>query len=85
MTAAPHVFDVAHAGVRDLNAALHALPRDTNMTLWRVQNPGGRHALAAGLDVPVTVEIMGHAGYYCAGMNKVATVIVHGNAGTGVA
>ena len=28
---------------------------------------------------------MGPAGYYCAGMNKEATVIVHGSAGTGVA
>ncbi|MGH2845491.1 MAG: hypothetical protein ACRDL0_05640, partial [Thermoleophilaceae bacterium] len=31
------------------------------------------------------VEIDGHAGYYCAGMNKHATVRVHGNAGVGVA
>ncbi len=28
---------------------------------------------------------MGHVGYYCAGMNKRATVRVHGNAGTGLA
>ena len=31
------------------------------------------------------VEIDGHAGYYCAGMNKRATVRVHGNVSTGVA
>ena len=31
------------------------------------------------------IEIEGHVGYYCAGMNKQATVIVHGNAGPGVA
>ena len=31
------------------------------------------------------VEIDGHVGYYCAGMNKRATVRVHGNAGTGLA
>ena len=82
---APHVVDLAASPVRALNAALHALPRDTNITRWRVQNPAGRHALAAGLDAPVTVEIDGHVGYYCAGMNKAATVIVRGNAGTGVA
>ena len=29
------------------------------------------------------VEVDGHAGYYCAGMNKRATVTVNGNAGTG--
>jgi glutamate synthase domain-containing protein 3 len=85
MTPEPHIVDLAHVGVRALNTALHALQPDTNMTRWRVANPGGRHALAAGLMVPVTVEILGHAGYYCAGMNQAATVVVHGNAGTGVA
>lgn len=70
---------------RELNAALHALRPDTNRTLWRVLNPRGRHALAVGLDAPVTVEIEGHVGYYCAGMNKLASVTVHGNAGVGVA
>jgi len=77
--------DLATTPVRELNAALHALANDTNETLWRVRNPQGKHALAVGLDTPVTVEIDGHAGYYCAGMNKRATVIVHGNAGVGVA
>ena len=85
MTPEPHVFDVAQASVRELNAALHALTPETNATLWQVTNPAGQHALAAGLTVPVTVEILGHAGYYCAGMNQAATVIVQGNAGTGVA
>ena len=37
----------------------------------------------SALDAPVTVEIEGHVGYYCAGMNQQATIIVHGNAGTG--
>ena len=59
------------------------LGADTNETHWRVLNPRGQHAIAAGLDVPITVEIEGHVGYYCAGMNKRATVIVHGNAGAG--
>ena len=31
------------------------------------------------------IEIEGHVGYYCGGMNKLATVIVSGNAGQGVA
>jgi glutamate synthase domain-containing protein 3 len=79
------VFDLSAAPLRELNAALHALPADSNKTHWRVLNPGGAHAIAAGLDAPVTVEVEGHAGYYCAGMNKLGTVIVRGNAGTGVA
>ena len=78
-------IDLAEIPVRELNAALHALQADTNQTLWRVLNPRGRHALAVGIDVPVRVEIAGHVGYYCAGMNKQASVIVDGNAGHGVA
>ncbi len=83
--AEPTVFDLATTPLRELNRVLHALRPDTNMRHWRVVNPAGRHAIACGLDAPVTVEIEGHAGYYCAGHNKQATVIVHGNAGVGVA
>ena len=77
--------DLAGTPVRELNAALHRLGLDTNETHWRVLNPRGRHAVAAGIQAPVTVEIEGHVGYYCAGMNKHATVTVNGNAGTGLA
>jgi len=79
------VVDLAVTSKRDLNAALHALPANTNETHWHVANPEGAHALAAGVDAPVTIEIDGHAGYYCAGMNSQATVIVNGNVGVGVA
>jgi glutamate synthase domain-containing protein 3 len=79
------LLDLATASVRELNAALHALRPDTNETAWRVLNPRGQHALACGLDAPISVEIDGHVGYYCAGMNKHARVVVHGNAGVGVA
>ena len=78
-------MDLSKNSVRDLNAALHALKDDTNETLWRVKNPGGKHAIAAGLDFPAQIEIEGPVGYYCAGMNKKGKVVVHGNAGTGVA
>lgn len=78
-------IDLAKSSVRDLNAALHRLGKDTNETHWRVRNPRGEHSVAVGLEAPVTVEIDGHVGYYCAGMNKDATVIVNGNAGQGVA
>jgi methylamine---glutamate N-methyltransferase subunit B len=79
------VVNLSHTTRRDLNQQLHTLPANTNETHWRVENPGGQHALAVGLDAPITVEISGHAGYYCAGMNKLATVIVDGNVGVGVA
>jgi methylamine---glutamate N-methyltransferase subunit B len=77
--------DLAQESVRSLNASLHALAADTNDTRWRVINPRGQHSVAAGLEQPVLIEIEGHVGYYCAGMNKRATVVVDGNAGQGVA
>ena len=77
--------DLSQTSLRELNATLHRLRADTNETHWRVLNPRGQHAIVAGLDVPITVEIEGHAGYYCGGMNKEATIILNGNAGQGVA
>lgn len=79
------VTDLEVTSLRDLNKMLHGLGAGTNETYFRVINPRGRHAIAAGLDAPVTVEIDGNAGYYCAGMNKQATVIVNGSAGVGLA
>jgi methylamine---glutamate N-methyltransferase subunit B len=78
-------IDLSQTSLRELNATLHRLRADTNETHWRVLNPRGQHAIAAGLDVPITIEIEGHVGYYCAGMNKNATIILNGNAGQGVA
>jgi glutamate synthase domain-containing protein 3 len=77
--------NLAAISLRELNGQLHALPADTNETLWHVTNPGGKHAIACGLTLPITVEIDGHVGYYCAGMNAEARVTISGNAGVGVA
>jgi glutamate synthase domain-containing protein 3 len=77
--------DLARTPLRELNAALHRLKADTNETHWRILNPRGQHSVAAGIDAPIMVDVEGHVGYYCAGMNKQATVVVHGNAGQGVA
>src|SRR5581483_12293719 len=41
--------------------------------------------IAVGLEVPIHVDILGHAGYFIAGMNKRADVTVHGNVGWSVA
>jgi glutamate synthase domain-containing protein 3 len=78
-------FDLAEKPLRELNAALHALPKGSNERLWRVLNPRGRHAVAVGIDAPLMIEIDGHVGYYCAGMNQQATVVINGSAGVGVA
>ena len=77
-------IDLADTPLRELNAGLHAVDGD-GPRRWRVLNPRGAHAVAAGIDAPVEVEVEGHVGYYCAGMNKQAVVRVHGNCGTGAA
>jgi methylamine---glutamate N-methyltransferase subunit B len=84
MAVAPPIdsVDLAETPLRELNRRLHApgvAPR------WRISHPDGAHAVAVGIDAEIEVEIDGHVGYYCAGMNKRATVRVHGNAGVGLA
>lgn len=76
----------AAGGVRELNARLHAAATDADAPRsWRIVNPGGLHNVAVGLDAPLDVEIAGHVGYYCAGMNQHATVRIRGNCSVGVA
>jgi glutamate synthase domain-containing protein 3 len=84
-TTAVEVVDLASTSLRYLNQRLHDLAHAPGPRHYRILNPNGAHALAAGLDADVEVEIEGHVGYYCAGMNKLATVRVHGNAGPGLA
>jgi glutamate synthase domain-containing protein 3 len=88
LAAAPEVtrpplllFDLATDSVRELNRRLH---EDDPVGRVRVVHPGGRHSIAVGLDAPYEVEIEGHVGYYCAGMNQLASVRVRGNCGVGV-
>ena len=82
---AVEVVDLELSSLRDLNQRLHDLTAGPGPRHWRVLNPNGAHAVACGVDADVEVEIEGHVGYYCAGMNKRATVRVHGNASTGIA
>ncbi|MDT3440527.1 glutamate synthase [Pseudofrankia sp. BMG5.37] len=80
-TASTVTFDLGATMVRALNSELHA----PSATSYEVLRPQGAHAIAAGVHAPLTIDIRGHAGYYCAGMNDGATITVHGNVGTGVA
>jgi methylamine---glutamate N-methyltransferase subunit B len=75
-------IDFSAASTRQVNQLL-ASPDAPKAV--RISNPRGAHALACGLDADLDVTIAGHVGYYCAGMNKLATVTVEGNAGVGVA
>jgi methylamine---glutamate N-methyltransferase subunit B len=77
-----HEVDLSVTPLRELNAALHAPGAEGR---WRITNPRGAHAVAVGIDAPLELDVEGHVGYYCGGMNKQATVRVHGNAGVGLA
>jgi glutamate synthase domain-containing protein 3 len=76
--------DLTTSSVRDLNQALHEQKDNLTEKEWVVTNPKGIHNIAVGLDADISVDIHGHTGYFCAGMNKTANVTVHGNAGQGI-
>ena len=81
---ARRTVDLARRPVRELNAALH--DADAPRARTRSATPAARTRSPSGLDAEIEVEIEGHVGYYCAGMNKRR----HGHrrtatAGTGVA
>ena len=78
-------IDLAATSLRELNQDLHRQSDGTNEPQWEVLNPRGSHAVAVGVDAPITIDIHGSVGYYCAGMNKKALVTVYGSAGSGVA
>ncbi len=78
-------FDLAARGLRDLNQTLHTLQGTTNQTVWEIVNTKGSHSIAVGVDAPLDITVHGTTGYYCAGMNKQATIRIKGNAGPGVA
>ena len=78
-------YNIAEQGVRALNERLHRLLPDSNERHFRVADPRGAHAIAVGVDEPVLIEIAGHVGFYCGGMNNGAEIVVQGHAGPGVA
>lgn len=75
-------FDLTQTSLREVNQFLH---QDPIVHKIQILNPNGAHNIAVGLDAPVEVEIVGHTGYYAAGMNKLANVTIRGNVGPGVA
>jgi glutamate synthase domain-containing protein 3 len=73
-------LDLADLSLRQVNETLQKAEAGS----FVVGHPRGAHALAAGLVSPIDVTIEGHVGYYCGGMNQMASVVINGNAGTGV-
>jgi len=79
------VLDVARVGVREVNRFLHQDVPQRRISRMRIEEPHGAHSLAVGIDAEVEVHVLGHAGYYAGGMNKRASIVVHGNVERGVA
>lgn len=50
-----------------------------------IENPRGAHAVAVGINRSHKVTIAGDVGYYAAGMNQLADIVIEGSAGVGVA
>jgi methylamine---glutamate N-methyltransferase subunit B len=78
-------LDLRAMSLREINGRLNAITEPGNERHYVVTNPMGQHAIACGLQGPLDVEIRGHVGFYCGGMNKEAEITVHGHAGVGVA
>ena len=78
-------LDLQALGLRAINEQLNQADIANTETNWQITNPLGQHAIACGLQSEIQVDVMGHAGFYCAGMNQLASVTVHGHVGVGVA
>ena len=61
-------IDLAVSSIRELNQSLHDQAPECVEREWEVLNPKGQHNLAVGIDQNLSVDIKGHAGYFCAGM-----------------
>jgi methylamine---glutamate N-methyltransferase subunit B len=79
------VIDLLETSLRELNSQLHKIAPGANDLHFEVTNPDGSHSVAVGVDQPVTIDVRGSVGYYCAGMNDGGSITVHGSAGPGVA
>ncbi len=80
-----NALDLKSLGVRGVNTALYAIPEGSNEVEWQIDNPAGQHAIACGLDAPLSVTVNGHAGFFCGGMNQQAEITIQGHAGVGLA
>jgi methylamine---glutamate N-methyltransferase subunit B len=75
------VFDMSDDSLREVNSALHSAVSGS----FRIVNVRGAHAVAAGINSEISVEIDGSVGYYCAGMHQRGDLRIDGNASTGLA
>jgi methylamine---glutamate N-methyltransferase subunit B len=79
------VVDCAELTTRQINQAIRELIEEGGAVDIRVTNPAARHNLAVALETQTNIAFDGPVGWYAAGMNDGAHVVVQGNCGWGVA
>ena len=76
-------IDLSDVSVTDANIRIRELGEaGENID---VLNPDARHHIGVGLTAPVTVNIRGSAGYFCAGLTDTPNFVVENNVGWGLA
>ena len=73
------MLDLKEIGVRGVNTVLHDMSLSKEKS-YKIKNPMGQHSIACGLNAAMQVEIEGHVGFYCGGMNKYADIKIKGHA-----
>ena len=79
------VLDLAERSLREVNQFLHQKSSILSGQTIQILHPAGHHSIAVGVNAETQINVLGHVGYYGAGMNRLAEITIHGNAGCGVA
>jgi methylamine---glutamate N-methyltransferase subunit B len=82
--AGPAVLDAEGLSTRAINQAIKRLLED-GISDIEVRNPIAQHCLAVALKTQAMIEFKGSVGWYAAGMNDGAHIVVDGNCGWGLA
>jgi glutamate synthase domain-containing protein 3 len=85
LTAFAPVVDCAGLTTREINQAIRLLIDEGGAVDIHLKNPAARHNLAVALESETRILFDGPVGWYAAGMNDGAHVVVRGNCGWGVA
>jgi glutamate synthase domain-containing protein 3 len=75
-------IDLGKTSVREGNEKIRQSGKDGEDV--EVINPDARHHIGVGLIHPITVNVKGSAGYFCAGLSDAANFEVESNVGWGV-
>ena len=84
VVAEPAVLDAEGLSTRAINQQIKHMLAD-GVTDIEVRNPVGQHCLAVALKTTARIHFRGSVGWYAAGMNDGAHVIIDGNCGWGLA